>query len=188
MVAFQQGFPDLTVFLTFGYSLPWRQTEGGKRALADCSYGLLAPFLDGMLEAAHGRTRVVDGYELAYGYKAAPEFAAARRSFKTDLLPIVGDPEKYARLFSLGFGLWLDRDWRKRGWDTEALERNYFSPPVFESSVRAALEACDEYVWIYSETPRWWSDDGKPVKLPAAYVEALKRAAGHAMTGRRAGS
>jgi len=27
-------------------------------------YGLLAPFMDGMTEAAKGRTRIVDGYQI----------------------------------------------------------------------------------------------------------------------------
>jgi hypothetical protein len=42
--------------------------------------------------------------------------------------------------------------------------------------VREALERSDEYVWVYSETPRWWSQEGKPVKLPEAYSAALRRA------------
>jgi hypothetical protein len=42
--------------------------------------------------------------------------------------------------------------------------------------VRQALALADEYVWIYSETPRWWSKEGKPIKLPEAYEAALRRA------------
>ena len=34
----------------------------------------------------------------------------------------------------------------------------------------------DEYVWIYTETPRWWSKEGGPVKLPKAYEEAVRKA------------
>ena len=52
----QDGYPDLTVFLTFGDSLPWKQGERGKSPLAECPDGLLVPFLDGMIEAARGRT------------------------------------------------------------------------------------------------------------------------------------
>ena len=43
--------------------------------------------------------------------------------------------------------------------------------------MRAALTRADEVVWVYTETPRWWAaDGGPPAKLPAAYVDALKRA------------
>jgi hypothetical protein len=30
MEAFQEGGPDLTIFLTFGYSLPWQESSAGK--------------------------------------------------------------------------------------------------------------------------------------------------------------
>jgi hypothetical protein len=120
----------------------------------------------------------VDGHELSYGYKDDARFAAARRTMETGLLPIVRDTDKYRQTTSLGFGLWMDRDWRKNGWDVDDVARNYFTPEGFETSVRAALNHADEFVWIYTETPRWWSKEGTPVKLPKAYDEALRRARG----------
>ncbi|HEY5909858.1 MAG TPA: hypothetical protein VJA21_04560 [Verrucomicrobiae bacterium] len=176
MKAFQEGYPGLTVFLTFGYSLPWVESYSGKGSLADVHYGLLAPFLDGMIEAARGETRIVDGHETAYGYKTAAQFAAAREGTTRRLLPIVRDPPAYLKRISIGFGIWLDQDWRKNGWSTEDLSRNYFSPAALETSAREALNQADEYVWIYSETPRWWSADSQPVKLPLPYETALREA------------
>jgi len=39
------------------------------------------------------------------------------------------------------------------------------------------LELSDEYVWIYSDVkPQWWTEEGKPLNIPAAYFEALRRA------------
>jgi hypothetical protein len=176
MQAFQAGFPGLTVFLTFGFSLPWSETHAGTKSLADCHYGLLAPFLDGMVQAAAGGTRLVDGYEISYGYKDPARFASGYRTMQSELLPIVADAEKYARTFSFAFGLWMDHDWRKAGWNTDDLSKNSFSPDVFERSVREALAAADEYVWIYNETPRWWSAEGHAIQLPEPYVESLRRA------------
>ncbi|MBI4324439.1 MAG: hypothetical protein HY674_04175 [Chloroflexi bacterium] len=176
MEAFQRGCPNLTVFLTFGYSLPWAQSQGGKIALAECHYGLLAPFLDGMVEASRGGARLVDGHELSYGYKDLPRFSQAYQTMTGQLLPIVLQPDKYRRVFSFGFGLWMDHDWRKAGWDINDPSKNFYSPEAFEASVRKALETADEYVWIYTETPRWWSKEGTAVKLPAAYDAALRRA------------
>jgi len=178
MNAFQEGFADITVFLTFGYSLPWRQTIDGQKPLADCKYGLLAPFLDGMVQGAHGNARLIDGYELAYGYKNLAQFTQARRGFTNDLLPIVRDPSKYRQVFGLAFGLWLDHDWRKSGWNFEDPAKNYFSPDGLASAVRAAMQLADDYVWVYSETPKWWSAEGGPVKLPPAYYTALKNVSG----------
>jgi hypothetical protein len=148
MTALQDECPDLTVFVTFGHSLPWKQGEHGKTPLAECRYGLLVPFLDGMIEAARGRTRIVDGHEMSYGYRDADAFAKARRAIKEGAATLAADPAAYRRVVSAGFGLWLDYDWRKEGWDTADLEKNHFSPSRFESSLHAALEHADELVWI----------------------------------------
>jgi hypothetical protein len=176
MEAFQQSYPDVVVFLTFGYSLPWEESQAGKKPLAECSYGLLAPFLDGMVEAAEGRTRIVDGYELSYGFKDPARFGVAAQTMRHDLLPIVRDPPKYGRILSVGFGLWLDHQWRQLGWNAQEPAKNYFTPEALEASARAALDAADQYVWIYSETPRWWSAEGRTDKLPPAYDAALRAA------------
>ena len=153
-----------------------RNRRAGRIALAECHYGLLAPFLDGLVEAAQGRTRLVDGHELSYGHKQSAQFTAAYQTMQTSLLPIVRDPKKYRRSVSLGFGVWMDQDWRKKGWDVDDVSKNYFTPETFETSVRAALATADEFVWIYTETPRWWSEKRGPVKLPPAYAEALREA------------
>ena len=176
MTAFQSEFPNLTVFVTFGHSLLWKQTGGGKKPLAECRYGLLVPFLDGIIDEAKGRTRVVDGHEMSYGYRDADAFAQAYRTIKEHAATLSADPARYRRVVSAGFGLWLDYDWRKKGWDTTDLEKNYFSPSRFQTSLLTALEHSDEFVWIYTEKPRWWSPAGKPVDLPSMYVDMVRRA------------
>jgi len=179
MEAFQEGYPDLTIFLTFGYTLPHLETGGDRAKLPKVHYGLLAPFLDGMVDAAKGGTRIVDGYEISYGYKDTARFAPAYQTMQTGVLPFVGaDLKRYREVFSFGFGLWMDHDWRKHGWDVEHFDKNFYTPESFEKSVRTALDTADEYVWIYTESPKWWTEEGKPSKLPKAYDEAVRRAVG----------
>jgi hypothetical protein len=183
MRAFQDGYPGLTVFLTFGQSLPYAQLNGStdRAKLAGVDYGLLAPFLDGMFDAAEGKATIVDGFEISYGYKAPAQFDEAVVTVKQKLLPLVADKGQYLKHVSMGFGLWMDYDWRKNGWDASDPSKNYFTPDQFQSSVRDALQRCDQYVWIYTESPRWWTNpDGKPDKLPDAYVEAVRKARRHA--------
>ena len=90
MEGFQSGDPDVTLFLTFAYSLPWRQSNGNPDRLPNVPYGLLAPFLDGMLDAAQGKSRIIDGFESSYTFKDTTRFAPAYKSMKTGVLPIVG--------------------------------------------------------------------------------------------------
>jgi hypothetical protein len=179
MEAFQAEFPEITILLTFGHSLPWRdafQKSDKPTPLADGEYGLLAPFLDGMIDAAKKPARIVDGYELSYGFKDLARFKDAYVTIKDKSRAVSANPAAYANTVTAGFGLWLDYDWRKHGWDVEHPEKNYFTPESFEASVRKAIETSDQYVWIYSETPRWWTEQGGTVKLPDAYVQALRNA------------
>ena len=113
-----------------------------------------------MIEAARGRSRIVNGYELSYGYRDASAFRDARTAIARDAATLAADRAAYGRVVSAAFGLWLDYDWRKEGWHPEQPARNYFTPDGFEAALRAALEQSDDYVWIYSETPRWWSERG----------------------------
>jgi hypothetical protein len=175
MAAFLEGAPELTILLTFGHSLVWKRTNGGTTPLAQCRDGLLAPFLDGMIEKAARQGQIVDGHELSYGYRDAAAFVRARATIKHDAAELAASRKAYQDAVSAGFGLWLDHDWRTNGWRTADLEGNYFSPGRFEVSLRAALEQTDEYVWIYTEKPRWWSATGAAVDLPAEYVETVGR-------------
>ena len=59
---------------------------------------------------------------------------------------------------------------------TPATPRRTTSPPSgFETSLRAAIEQSDEYVWIYTEKPRWWSEKGGAIDLPLSYIETVRR-------------
>ncbi len=115
MTAFQEGYPGLEVFLTFGYCLPWVQSERGKKPLADCDYGLLAPFLDGLVEGARGPTRLIDGVELAYGYHTPERFAEGSRGTVTSARRSRKVPPVGVRLVRAVDGLRLAQEGLGRG-------------------------------------------------------------------------
>ena len=184
MNAFQEGYPDLPVLLTFGYCWPYAHMtrKEGATTLQGSEVGLLAPFLDGMFDAVKGNARIIDGFELSYGYREDSRFDDARHRMRGDgaeVLKIVGNPAKYHSHGSLAFGIWMDYDSGNKGWDPLDPPKNYFTPDRFGQSVRKALATTDEYVWIYTERTKWWDAEGKPEKLPPAYDEALRRASKH---------
>ena len=183
MEAFQSEFPGLKILMTFGYGAAWQESDAGKRPLKDCSYGLLSPFLDGMIDAAQGGSQLIDGWESAYSYFEEKKFRKARKMIHEDVLAMVADREQYKKVFSASFGLWMDYDTPKSTWDVEHPERNFTPPEKFESILRHALCYADEYVWVYSEVPRWWSNEGHPVKLSPAYDAAIRRAASPTAAG-----
>jgi len=173
MEAFQDGYPDLTVFMSLGYSGAWYNVQGGK-PLAEAPYGLLAPFVDGMTEAVKGKTKIVDGYEI--GYYLQPEtLHFGYKAMDHDLLRIVADPKRYREVTSLGLGLWLDKN--HATWNADDVTKNSWTPERFEQLVRTALKISDEYVWIYSDVkPQWWTEDGKPRNIPETYFNAVRQA------------
>ncbi len=162
-------FPDITVLLTFGYRIA--QPPEGK-SHADSHYGLLADFLDGMLEACSEQTRIVDAWEYSYTYKERQQFEEAYTTIREKSVEWTAAPDKYRRHVAAGFGLWMDCRWRQVGWSLDDFTKNHFTPDEFEAAVRSALTVSDEYVWIYTEQPRWWTSE----RLPAEYVSALRRA------------
>ena len=169
MKAVSGPYPDLTILLTFGYSI----TGGEPKNRAGSSYGLLADFLDGMLDASPPQTKIVDAWEGAYTYKQKGQFQKAYDTIKVKSANWSAVPEKYRHQVQAGFGIWMDCNSHRLGWHTDDLTKNHFTPAEFQKSVRLALEASDEYVWIYTERLRWWTNE----KLPKEYVEALRKAA-----------
>jgi hypothetical protein len=174
MRAFERGYPGLTVFMTIAYSMPLHETGVGGRKLPQSEYGLLAPFLDGMVSASSDRVTIVDGHELSYPYRDPAQFAAKADSMRRGMRRLAAEPERYADRLSVSFGIWLDHEWRSLGWDVADPSRNYFTPASFAAGVQAALDHADRYVWIYGETSRWWSAEGGPRKLPPAYDSVLR--------------
>lgn len=177
MQAFEDGYPGLTLLLTFGHSYAFWQRPIYGRPLQTVPYGLLPAFVDGLIEGAR-RAVIVDGHEHSYWYQEPERFRAAYQLMHDGTLPIVRDPGAYRRTLSFGFGIWMDYyDWRHpKAWDVSDFSRNYFTPEQLYTALRAALETADEFVWLYSEQPRWWSTEGGPLRLPAAYDAAVRRA------------
>jgi hypothetical protein len=174
MAALERGYPGLTVFLTFGYSEPLGESVGYRKPLTDTRYALLVPFLDGMFAAASDSVVMVDGHEASYPYRDPAKFAAKADTLRHAVRRVVAQPERYSRLLSVGFGLWLDFDSDHIGWHADHPESNYFTPAALAVSAQAALDHADRYVWIYSQQPRWWTAEGSRQKLPAAYDSVLR--------------
>ena len=171
MQVFKEEFPDVVILLMFGHCLPYVQSRdaGG---LETAGYGLLAPFLDGLVVRCPPTAKIVDGYELAYPYKTKAQFVEGRRIMK-ELAPSVSKfPDVVKRVEQAGFGIWMDYNSGNLGWHPEDFSKNHFSLQEFEQSVRAALEVCDEYVWVYTERLNWWTQE----KVPPEYIAALRAA------------
>lgn len=183
MNALQQGYPGLTLVLTVGASQAWSDSVTKNLPLSGLRWGLISPFVNGLIAAAQAPARIVDGNERAYGSKTVQQLQAIVTGTKTGMLPIISDPAKYAKVGSCGLGLWMDHLSNPAGtpvipWDMGDLSKNYYPPDSFQSVVTSALSLSDDYVWIYTEVPRWWSPRGPALNMPPAYPEAVWQAKG----------
>ena len=171
--AIQDTFPDVTIFLTYGYTLPLQRANYDPQNISRTDYGLLPAFLNGMLGGAKGGTSFVDGYEFSYRFRTQKKFDDGLVDMRQLVLPIVNNPSGYRKRFQSAFGIWLDAPNKKVPWSSIALEQNYFSPIQFRKSLTMAVQSTDRYVWIYSENPRWWNPSEKSPVVPLPYVEGL---------------
>ncbi len=159
--AVSKEFPDIVILFPWAY-----------RLAEYVNYPLAPDFLDGMLEASPKTVRLVDIGEVSYAFKKAGEFKKAYKIAKQDAAKISAFPDRYKAKIEAGFGIWIDNEWQQFGWRMDEMSKNYFSPREFMNSVAYALQASDEYVWIYSNNLNWWT--GK--NLPPDYIDALRSA------------
>ena len=134
-----------------------------------------------MLEACSEQTKIVDAWEYSYPYKERKPIRGGLQTVKENRSSGLPQPDKYRRHVQAGFGIWMDCRWRQVGWNLDDFSKNHFTPAEFETAVRSALDVSDEYVWIYTEQPRWWTNE----RLPTEYVSALKHARKGEARGRR---
>jgi hypothetical protein len=208
MRAFQEEYPDITILMLighwanykYGYPNPSNPENHGKNAwnmwtndpkkLEFFEYGLLSPFIDGMVEAAGSNVKLVDGFEMTYMHLRNQEFVKARRIFLEHTKPFMKDPHRYFDVFTQGFGIFLDAQWLLDidgkvfdlpgdhtlefiGWNKTDFTNNYWQPDEIQMSLTNALKHADKYVWLYSERTWYW---GPNKTIPPAYEQAIRNA------------
>jgi hypothetical protein len=149
------SLPRVAILSLYSYTYPLRHT------LQKTPYILLPAFYDGLLEALPSGATLIDGFEPAYGFKEARQFEAAYREIQ-QAVKISEVPDHYRTKAKAGFGLWIDNQNNPK----------YFTPENFQQVVRAALAKSDRYVWIYSQTVRFFPPSG----IEPAYIKALSTA------------
>ena len=208
MRAFHEEYPDITVLMLighwanykYGYPNPsnpynegenaWNMWTNDPRKLEFFEYGLISPFIDGMVEAAGPNVKVIDGFEMTYQYLRNQEFVQARRIFDESMKPFMKDPKRFHEVFTQGFGIFFDSRWQFdidnrmhdmpgertltfAGWNTKDFANNYWQPDEVQMSLTNALKHTDQYVWLYTERTWYW---GPNKTVPAEYEQAIRNA------------
>jgi hypothetical protein len=160
--------PDIKIMFTFANTVV-NEPQVGDAFRA--SFDLLPAFLDGMIEGTGNRATLYDALEAAYPFKTRAEFEKYRGRVKESRAES-RNPTQYAARMKTAFGIWLDYDWRRIGWNPTDTAKNHFQPAELKSALENALATTDEYVWLYSEKVNWWTGGG----LSPQYKDAVEAA------------
>ena len=190
ITAINQEMDDPTIFMMHGFYSLLRDAGApndvpyGSRNPADMpnlSYGLLGPFIDGMLEASTDQTIFVDGSNNGWPNKNRQQMELNRDRILYDAIELgfTEVPQEYMEKIRLGYGMYLDAHGT---WDPNNPQTNFITPEMLEEAISLALDIGDGYVWFWNERPNFFlpSIDGafsraQSLGVHPDYVEAIWR-------------
>jgi hypothetical protein len=172
MTAVAHEYPDMvffTLFMNSGTALGALGGDPRDTMQGNVRYALYPAFVNGWLDAVPSTLTIVDGFEMAYPHSDEAQYLKHVNAIRNTTLALVA-PEnrlKYRGQLQAGLALYVDA---YAGFPKVDAHADVFTdPPLkgrlvdrFREAASSALEAVDEYVWIYSEQYRWWPDAIKP--------------------------
>ena len=189
--------PVIMFFTAVGYTA-WQVSDPRWDTHETAPYGLMVPFVDGILEGSTDGTVFVDCSSDHKGRSDRSEFEAVARRVRQDGASYSAVPELYRRKVKVGFTFRLGYHPREEEisgpnrisglFDSAWPDANFYSPRRLEEVLKLALEIGDGYVLFWNFRANWWlSDvlqrpaDRAPVNpmtrwVPPAYWEAIERA------------
>lgn len=195
MQAFNGAFPDPKFYVLHAWEDVLSRTADDFERLRLQYRSLTIPFLDGMLEGSTDDTIIMDGIENGYYVDELAEFRIMTDRVRRYGPLISAVPDLFRRKVRCATGTWLDMAAR---FDPVNHEKNWWTPAQYEQVITNALRANDGFVWLYLERPSFWlaspdaalaggvtpatgvgeyAERNTVIKwLPAAYVEAIRRA------------
>ncbi len=181
MRAFERAYPGITILSLYAFSafeIPPNATYQSAHASLETngSLGLYAAFTEGMLEAASDQAVLIDGNETSYYHFHPNDFDAARTYALNDAQVFVAPAlhAKFNRQFKFSNAIYIDGT--MNFFDSARFFGYYLQNDVERYNLIAhniyhGLRVSDEFVWVYSETPNWWTRT-----LPNGDLSALENA------------
>lgn len=174
MEACAKEYPEIVILSfwllsldTANYNVPGNPAEILKE-----KNNLWIPFVEGMLDALPPKAKMVDATEQGYycNYEEN-DFYNMALGIKRKAIKLISEKnkDKYQKQVQTGFGLYLDsytvpltHRWAQLPVDGSRLKK-------FQKNLEQALNASNEYCWLYGEKYRWvkWNLDKEP--NPAIY-------------------
>ena len=172
MAAMAHEYPDMvffTLFMNSGTALGALGGDPRDTVQYNERYALYPALVNGWLDAIPPTLTIVDGFEMAYPHSDEAQYLKHANGIRNTTLGLVS-PEnrlKYRGQVQAGLAIYMDAFSGSPKIDVHA--DVYMDPPLtgtltdrLRQATSSALDAADEYVWIYGEQYRWWPDAEKP--------------------------
>lgn len=184
MMAIQSEMPGVKILMLHGLTLLLHSNSDAdpvkrEAALKSHPYALMIGFTNGMLDVADPNAQIIDGNEApSYYYQStAPFFQSYHEMRQTaKLLVSKEDQAKYDRNGRASQALYVDYVFNTRPDIMKNSPAIYMTPQQraqwFEHNTYYALQASDEYAWLYSEKMNWWTNTGLPEGIRQAVINA----------------
>jgi hypothetical protein len=175
---FQDGSP-FSQFL-----LPVSNSARAMDILNHSWWGLHLAFTVGNVQALDPTTKFIDGNEEAYYYTSALEYFKFRDVIYNEALVLIPAElrTKFKGHYSIGHAVasdYIQGHWfgLLNGFSNEQdglgkVLSDDERAKWFEHNMYYALLTSDEYMWIYTEKPNWWTGEG----LPKSFYDAVESA------------
>ncbi|MDD2598527.1 MAG: hypothetical protein PHO37_04805 [Kiritimatiellae bacterium] len=159
MTSMAAEYPEITLLSFWMLSLHPSYLADDDPPAAAAERGDLWPaFINGMLDALPPEARMIDGDEHAYRYKAATKdfyLASWRTQNKALKLVDTANRMKYQTQVLAGFGLYLDMYTNPSNSPWYFGEQDGSRLNHLRSNFAQALDAAQEYIWVYGEQMDW---------------------------------
>ena len=158
MAAVAEEYPDITMFSLFMLSIFPHQAAHSSPALAASRYGLYPAFIDGWLDTAPKGITFVDGCESAYRFNSNEAHLAAANLIRNTAQQLISPENRYTyrAQVQVSFGIYLDAYVNPPDSSWYIDPGNQTRVQRLEANLMSALNAADEYVWLYGEQASWW--------------------------------
>jgi len=163
--------------------VPVKDVHKAEASLEEAWWALHLAFILGMLEVIDEDVTYIDANEEAYYYTSALEYFEVRNIIFNDMRALIppGLHKKFKANYHIGHA--VSTDYIAGNWAglisfpyRLSAQGEVLSPEQralwFEHNMYYALKTSDEYVWLYTEKPNWWTGE----KVPEGFYEALQRA------------
>ena len=174
--AISDAYVDSTIILFHAMSFAALQVHHDPLnrwpSLAEAPFGLMGPFLDGLLEGTSDETTVVDANSWTHQPTLDSDFELGRRLVAVEGLQLSQVPALYAEKVKVGFTIRTSYDPGENLpgelFDPDDPDANYYSPAHLESSMIKAIEHGDGYVLLWEGQANWWLDSATAVPAGGA--------------------